>query len=310
MQLYDVLQLGLPLALLACLWLLPPSNRLGLLLLVATTAIWITAVELAGLWLLMPHWLTSIFALALIVGTWWGWRRAPTRALPPGPREWLGLALCVVLGAVGALFIADWFKAHNPPAGEVADLARPLGRGNYRVANGGNSATLNAHYMTLDQSIPRFRAYFGQSRGLDIVRLNSLGRTSSGLRPSDPTAYAIFGDPVLAPCSGTIVAAQDGRSDMAVPQTDRIVMLGNHAIIACGSYHVVLAHFRRGSVRVKAGHRVVVGQTLAEVGNSGNSAEPHLHIHVQRPGTPDEPISGTPVPMTIEGRYLVRNNTL
>lgn len=307
---YLVLQIGTPLALLAWLWLLPPGNRLGLLLLVAAAASWITAVELAGLWLIVPYWLTSIFALVLIGGSWRAWRRRLARFWPPGPREWLGPALCLVLGAAGGLFIADWIEAHRAPAGEIVDLARPLGRGNYRIANGGNSATLNAHFMTLDQSSARFRPYYGQSLALDIVRLNSLGRTASGLRPSDPAAYAIFGDPVLAPCEGAVVSALDGRHDMSVPRMDRAVMLGNHVILACGPHHVVLAHFRRGSLRVKIGDKVNIGQPLGQVGNSGNSAEPHLHIHLQRPGTPTEPISGSPVPMTIEGRYLVRNNTL
>ena len=44
---------------------------------------------------------------------------------------------------------------------------------------------------------------------------------------------------------------------------------------------VLLAHLRRGSVRVKSGDLVRKGDPLARVGNSGNSTMPHLHLQVQ-----------------------------
>lgn len=50
------------------------------------------------------------------------------------------------------------------------------------------------------------------------------------------------------------------------------------------------------------------GQEIGEVGNSGASDEPHLHIHAQRPGTSGAPISGEWIPMSIDGRFLVRGN--
>jgi murein DD-endopeptidase MepM/ murein hydrolase activator NlpD len=43
----------------------------------------------------------------------------------------------------------------------------------------------------------------------------------------------------------------------------------------------LLAHLRRGSVRVRTGQRVRAGTLLGLCGNSGNTSEPHLHFHVQ-----------------------------
>ena len=40
------------------------------------------------------------------------------------------------------------------------------------------------------------------------------------------------------------------------------------------------AHLQPGTVRVKVGQKVKVGQTLGLLGNSGNSNAPHLHFHV------------------------------
>lgn len=42
----------------------------------------------------------------------------------------------------------------------------------------------------------------------------------------------------------------------------------------------VLAHLRRGSLRVAPGDRVAAGEVLAECGNSGNSSDPHVHFQL------------------------------
>jgi hypothetical protein len=178
------------------------------------------------------------------------------------------------------------------------------------VANGGGTETVNAHLMTLDPAVTRFRGYRGQSFGIDIVRLNKAGRTTNGLHPADPARYAIFDDPLYAPCSGRVVAARSDRPDMPVPRMDRDYLLGNHVVLACGAVHVVLAHFRQGTVRLRPGMTVSTGQYLGRVGNSGNSQEPHLHLHAQTPGSQSQPIAGEPLPIRINGRDLVRNDRL
>ena len=48
-----------------------------------------------------------------------------------------------------------------------------------------------------------------------------------------------------------------------------------------GTY-LVIAHLKQGSVRVKTGESVEEGQVIGECGNSGNTSEPHIHIHHQR----------------------------
>jgi murein DD-endopeptidase MepM/ murein hydrolase activator NlpD len=106
------------------------------------------------------------------------------------------------------------------------------------------------------------------------------------------------------------VVAVDGLPDMSVPVYDRQHLAGNHVMLACGDVHIAMAHFRQGSVRVKTGDAVQVGQLLAEVGNSGGSNEPHLHIHAQRPGPHGAPMGGEPLPMSFDGRFLVRGERI
>lgn len=95
---------------------------------------------------------------------------------------------------------------------------------------------------------------------------------------------------------------------MQVPETNRAHMAGNHVTLRCGDADILLGHFRPGSLQVVFGTQVNVADPIAEVGNSGNSDEPHLHIHAQQTGTANEPMSGDPLPMRFNGRFLVRND--
>jgi murein DD-endopeptidase MepM/ murein hydrolase activator NlpD len=40
-------------------------------------------------------------------------------------------------------------------------------------------------------------------------------------------------------------------------------------------------HLSQGTIQVKVGDRVKLGQPIARVGNSGNTSEPHVHIQAQ-----------------------------
>lgn len=40
------------------------------------------------------------------------------------------------------------------------------------------------------------------------------------------------------------------------------------------------AHLKPGSVQVEEGDTVSAGKVLAQVGNTGNTSAPHLHVHV------------------------------
>jgi murein DD-endopeptidase MepM/ murein hydrolase activator NlpD len=58
------------------------------------------------------------------------------------------------------------------------------------------------------------------------------------------------------------------------------MLAGNHVVIEFDGVFAVLAHLRRGSVRVAQGDHVEIGRELGMVGNSGNTLGPHLHFHV------------------------------
>jgi murein DD-endopeptidase MepM/ murein hydrolase activator NlpD len=114
---------------------------------------------------------------------------------------------------------------------------------------------------------------------------------------------------VLAPCTGRVIGVHDGDADGSpVDLASPTARAGNYALIRCGQFDILLAHFRKDSLRVATGDLVRPGQPIGTLGSSGASDLPHLHIHAQRPGTAARLFSGEPIPMRIGGRYLVRGD--
>ena len=144
-----------------------------------------------------------------------------------------------------------------------------------------------------------------QRHALDLVVWeNGATYSGTGARNED---YYIWGEQVVAPAAGTVVAAENGMPDfepgqllssMDPAEQQGISPLGNHVIIQTDeSEYVVIAHMQKGSVGVGVGDEVAAGDEVGLVGNSGNTSEPHIHIHVQTTVDVFDPQGiGLPVP--------------
>jgi hypothetical protein len=177
------------------------------------------------------------------------------------------------------------------------DLHFPLRGGTFVVAQGGASSLLNAHFSNASQRY-----------ALDVLELNTFGVRTRGLYPAELNRYAIFGADVLSPCDGIVAGVQDGFADLSPPDRDREHRAGNYVAIESDEATIYLAHLRQGTICVQVGEQVVAGQKLGCVGNSGNTTEPHLHVHAEKGRYPGK-FSGSPgVPIRFSGRFLVRNN--
>ena len=305
-----LLQLVLPLFAIAWIALAPLNSTLGFFCQCVGAAAGLSALALTGLWLFPPWWSPYVFAALLMAAVWVGWRRRYPFAsrLPSNWKAWIVTAAFVPIGGWGAVQSASGLAGHVQHAGVMVDLAFPLKGGTYLVVNGGSNISVNAHLMTLDASMARFDAYRGQSYGADIVKIDAWGLRANGLQPSNPAAYDIYAAPVYAPCTGAVLIALDGLPDMQVPHVDRQHMAGNRVLLRCTDADVLLGHLKPGSVVVVAGNTVASGDRIGSVGNSGNTGEPHLHLHAQERATVAEPLSGNPLPMRFNGRFLVRND--
>ena len=192
--------------------------------------------------------------------------------------------LAVFFGIGAAFGLRGWVPPHD-----TISLYPPLTNGRYIVGQGGSSVFVNYHNV-----------YPPQRFALDIQKLNAFGTRAGGFYPSDVTKYAIWGDEIHSPCDGVVIAARDAVPDLAPPNRTEKLPEGNFVELNCGGTFVYLAHMRRGSVRVHPGQPVQHGQIVGNAGNSGNTTEPHLHIHAER--------NHEGVGILIKGRWLVRNS--
>jgi len=132
---------------------------------------------------------------------------------------------------------------------------------------------------------------FPERTAIDFVQLNAQYRLFTG-DATKISSYAYYGTPVMAATDGTVVAMLDGLPNQ-VPTTEPplgalplVDFGGNHVIekfyYAGHVYYAYYGHMAPGSVssRVHVGEHVHAGQVIGQLGDSGNSAAPHLHFQV------------------------------
>lgn len=191
-------QFALPMVLIGGLTLVPPRTRFGFWIQFIAFAAALWAMALLGIWLLPPWWAPPAFGVALLLAAWRGLRRRRpfVSSMPVAWGGWLVAGLFVVGGVVSAGGIAIALRSRNLPPASAVRLAFPLERGVYLVVNGGSDINTNAHLMTLDARIPRFREWRGQSYGVDIVKLDAFGLRARGVLPVDPNVLTPSTAPV------------------------------------------------------------------------------------------------------------------
>jgi murein DD-endopeptidase MepM/ murein hydrolase activator NlpD len=146
--------------------------------------------------------------------------------------------------------------------------------GEWTVLWGGRTPEENRHVGRNDQ-------YFAYDL---VMTRDGATHRGDGKRVED---YYCYGQPVVAPARGLVVWAEDGWSDQPPGLADPKHPVGNALVIAheAGEFSVI-AHLQPGSERVVVGDSVAVGDTLGLCGNSGDSSEPHLHVHLQNSPVP------------------------
>ncbi|MEV6012209.1 M23 family metallopeptidase [Streptomyces sp. NPDC051976] len=258
----DVLYLAPFLPAVACWTAATVSGFLSSLALLAL--VWVSVLGW-GVAAMLPRPASALLSAATATALAAVWR------LPGLPFGHFGVGEAIVpLGLVAALLAVARARRHDWDAALSQPLRFPLS-GTWYVAQGGGRM-INHH------------APFPDQRGaVDLVRLGAEGRRRTA-RDTALTSYAAYGSALTAPCDGVVVAAVDGLPD-EVPGRPRYgPPEGNHLRIDTGHETVLLAHLKPGSLRVASGDTVRVGQHLADVGNSGNTTEPHLHLHAERDG--------------------------
>ncbi len=177
-------------------------------------------------------------------------------------------------------------------------LTFPLKQGRFYIVHGGGNEVINHHYSISAQKF-----------ALDLVALTPWGFSARGVMSGNLNDYLIYGAPLYSPCTGTIIEATGVYPDLNPFHMDPENPAGNFLAIAMDKSDaiIILAHLQQGSLEVKSGDRVIAGQRIAKVGNSGNTTEPHLHIHAIRKDTGSFLFTGEGLPITFEDQFFSRN---
>lgn len=238
---------------------------------IVTTSRWGGLISAAGCglsWMVID--VAFGFPRAVGLPTWWRWlslaaltvavisriSQAPSWRVEPS--DAIGPLLLVVL-------LLAWVYDRRAGIRRPSPALRwPLPSGRWLVVEG-TGRLFNHHW-----GAPRQRA------ALDIVGLSLAGRSFRGRSPDHFDQFIIAGDTVVAPIGGRIIQSVD---DAPMWPTPGVAATGNHVIIDAGTCRVLIAHLVPGSLRVSVGDTVTVGEQIGAVGTSGNSTQPHLHIH-------------------------------
>jgi hypothetical protein len=255
-----------------------------------------------GFWSIFGPICRYAVVFGLIAGLIVGIRRlrtAPVFACT-NKKQWALVSLWLVLGLVNLSGLPEVLKARTFE-GPAIEMTFPLATGTYSVFHGGSAGSLNHHAVVS-----------AQRYGLDIIALNTWGTRASGIFPESLSDYEVFGKTIVAPCSGRVAMMQSDLPDQAPGEMSSENVLGNHLVLHCAQHSVILAHLEQGSVLVEVDQEVNAGTPVGRVGNTGNTSEPHLHIHTITGLANDlETLAweGEGVPMTFGGNFLIRGDT-
>lgn len=156
----------------------------------------------------------------------------------------------------------------------------------------------------------------------DFVAVDSKGLPYSSLNLALHIFYRLkventfaWGKDVFSPFNGTVVDVSNNTNDRKNLNLFRDLIkglilaprnknkgigffLGNYIIIeSAEGIFALLAHLKKESILVKKGQSVESGELIAQVGNSGNTIQPHLHFQLMAENDPSKSI---PVPFLLE----------
>jgi hypothetical protein len=138
------------------------------------------------------------------------------------------------------------------------------------------------------------KRFLAEAYAYDFLQIGANGK-SYQRDGNQNTDYYSFGKKVLAAKNGTVVYVRTDITDNTPGDPNLNTPGGNVVVIDHGNNQFgYYAHLRARTVSVKVGAKVKAGDPIGEVGNSGDSSEPHLHFHVMNAADAEQ-ADGIPV---------------
>jgi peptidase M23-like protein len=142
------------------------------------------------------------------------------------------------------------------------------------------------------------KRFLAEAFAYDFLQIGPNGKSYQRDGRSNADYYA-YGKKVLASKDGKVVSVRGDMAENTPGETTNVATpSGNVVIIDHGNNQFgYYAHLKPFTVAVKPGAQVKAGDVLGEVGNSGDSSEPHLHFHVMNNA---DPAQGDGIPVVFE----------
>lgn len=138
---------------------------------------------------------------------------------------------------------------------------------------------------------------------IDWIKVDANG-THAGGDGGKPADWFGYGADVLAVADATVAATRDNVTEpgQVAPGPSRVPIgdaTGNYVALDLGDGRFVFfEHLKPGSVRVHPGQRVRRGDVIGNLGFTGQSTGPHLHMHV---ADANAPLAAEGLPYAMEG---------
>lgn len=271
MIVYSLLGITLLVAALSVRWLYTAARQPVRLIAGLALAVFIL---LYGAWVFVSIYMQWMFATVAIAALVAGLLRKRVHAA--NWRPWGLIVPAVVFSLLDVLYFTGTARSGYP----VLNLSLPFRQGRYFVFQGGRGLPTN-----LLHAFGRGHIHYA----MDIIKLDGLGRRGNAVFSTKLSDYAIYGDTILAPCTGKVIMAINDNPDNTPPNAIRGLHNTNGVVIDAGTYYVCMVHMKYNDVWVQPGDSVRTGQPIGRVGNSGKSIEPHLHIQAHAKTTPGRP---------------------
>lgn len=196
---------------------------------------------------------------------------------------------------LGFLAVIIWSFLVKPKTEERAvpsdavKIAFPLKNGLYQIAQAGPAE--GVHIIGIEKYALDIFKVFAQE--------DSFWKTLFSLK------NGTFGTPVYSPCSGRVRDLHDGEIDHEIRLfAKKTYSKSNNITITCDGFNIYMAHFKKDSIKVKIDQIVSTDTQIGEIGNSGYTDGPHLHIHAFL----EKNDQMVPVPMVLNERYLQKGD--
>lgn len=199
--------------------------------------------------------------------------------------------MSIVVLIVAGFYIVNLIKHAQPIPDGAVSMDYPLKNGKFWVVQSGKNGKIHA--------IP------SEKYAMDIAKYPTL-KTWFRFRQASLEQDPSFGTPIYSPCKGTVLQVEQKFPDVPIGINGSATE-ANFVAIRCDGFGVSMIHFKQNSVQVKVGATVLAGDEIGQMGDSGNTSGPHLHIAAfKKDPQTQEAIN---VPITFNGRYFYRGDS-